>query len=189
HPHERRGLRPAARPGGPPCDSGCMGIRRRPALLVAAFDGRDAERRGHQRAPDRDRLAALRTSPQLDPPVVTRLLWLFALAFVAGGSGAQFPSGAPLRDGLPTLAPILERVTPAVVNIAVLQASPEDQNPLMRDPFYRRFFGTPSQSEPQVAAGSGVIVDAKNGYVMTNAHVVKDAREVQVTLKANPRLP
>jgi serine protease Do/serine protease DegQ len=80
-------------------------------------------------------------------------------------------------------------VTPAVVNIAVLQKSPEEQNPLMRDPFFRRFFGGPlQQQQPQIAAGSGVIVDAKNGYVMTNAHVVKDAREIQVTLKNNLRL-
>ncbi len=95
----------------------------------------------------------------------------------------------PTRDGLPTFAPILEKVTPAVVNIAVLQKSPEEQNPLMRDPFFRRFFGAPQQQQPQIAAGSGVIVDAKNGYVMTNAHVVKDAREIQVTLKNNLRLP
>jgi serine protease Do/serine protease DegQ len=100
---------------------------------------------------------------------------------------AQIP--APTRDGMPTLAPILEKVTPAVVNIAVLQRSPEEQNPLLRDPFFRRFFGGPGQAEPQIAAGSGVIVDAKNGYVMTNAHVVKDAREVLVTLKDNRRLP
>jgi serine protease Do/serine protease DegQ len=111
------------------------------------------------------------------------------LAFVADGATAQIPSGTPLRDGLPTLAPILEKVTPAVVNIAVVQRSPEEQNPLMRDPFFRRFFGGPGQAEPQIAAGSGVIVDAKNGYVMTNAHVVKDAREVLVTLKDNRRLP
>ena len=95
----------------------------------------------------------------------------------------------PTRDGLPTFAPILEKVTPAVVNIAVLQKSPEEQNPLMRDPFFRRFFGAPQQSQPQISAGSGVIVDAKNGYVITNAHVVKDAREIQVTLKNNLRLP
>ncbi|HEY7241716.1 MAG TPA: Do family serine endopeptidase [Burkholderiales bacterium] len=111
------------------------------------------------------------------------------LALVAVSASAQIPSGAPVRDGLPTLAPILERVTPAVVNIAVLQVSPEEQNPMLRDPFFRRFFGGPEQPEPQIAAGSGVIVDAKNGYVMTNAHVVKDAREVLVTLKDNRRLP
>src|ERR687888_1502142 len=110
------------------------------------------------------------------------------LAMVATAALAQ-PSGLPTREGLPTLAPILEKVTPAVVNIAVLQAAPEQENPLMRDPFFRRFFGMPQSSEPQIAAGSGVIVDAKNGYVITNAHVVKDAREIQITLKDNRRLP
>jgi len=121
--------------------------------------------------------------------MVMRHLPALAFAFVAGGAAAQIPSGTPLRDGVPTLAPILEKVTPAVVNIAVLQASPEEQNPMLRDPFFRRFFGGPAQPEPQIAAGSGVIVDASRGYVMTNAHVVKDAREVLVTLKDNRRLP
>jgi serine protease Do/serine protease DegQ len=117
--------------------------------------------------------------------VVKRFLFLSLLSATA--ATAQIP--LPTRDGVPTLAPILEKVTPAVVNIAVLQRSPEEQNPLLRDPFFRRFFGGPGQGEPQIAAGSGVIVDAKNGYVMTNAHVVKDAREVLVTLKDNRRLP
>ncbi len=109
-------------------------------------------------------------------------------ALFAASAQAQIPAVAT-RDGVPTLAPILEKVTPAVVNIAVLQRSPEEQNPLLRDPFFRRFFGVPEDNEPQIAAGSGVIVDAANGYVMTNAHVVKDAREVMVTLKDNRRLP
>ena len=121
--------------------------------------------------------------------MVKKVFCSLAIACIAGAAAAQIPSGAPLRDGVPTLAPILEKVTPAVVNIAVLQASPEEQNPMLRDPFFRRFFGMPGQSEPQIAAGSGVIVDAKNGYVLTNAHVVKDAREVLITLKDNRRLP
>src|SRR3954469_14205661 len=116
----------------------------------------------------------------------SRLLWLF---LVVSSAGLAQSAGLPTRDGFPTLAPILEKVTPAVVNIAVLQKSPEEENPLMRDPFFRRFFGMPQQSEPQIAAGSGVIVDAKNGYVITNSHVVKDAREILITLKDNRRLP
>ena len=116
--------------------------------------------------------------------MIRALLLLLAMA----GAQAQ-PAGLPTREGLPTLAPILEKVTPAVVNIAVLQRSPEEENPLLRDPFFRRFFGAPQQAEPQVAAGSGVIVDAKNGYVITNAHVVKDAREILITLRDNRRLP
>src|SRR5436305_12991295 len=116
--------------------------------------------------------------------MIRALLLLMMIA-----SAQAQPAGLPTREGLPTLAPILEKVTPAVVNIAVLQRSPEEENPLLRDPFFRRFFGAPQQAEPQVAAGSGVIVDAKNGYVITNAHVVKDAREILITLRDNRRLP
>jgi serine protease Do/serine protease DegQ len=121
--------------------------------------------------------------------MVKLLLVVAALALSVLGVQAQVPAGVPVREGLPTLAPILEKVTPAVVNIAVLQRSPEEQNPMLRDPFFRRFFGLPGEAQPQISAGSGVIVDARNGYVMTNAHVVKDAREVLVTLKDNRRLP
>jgi len=111
-----------------------------------------------------------------------------ALALLALSAHAQV-TGIPTRDGMPTLAPTLEKIMPAVVNIAVLQRSPEEQNPLLRDPFFRRFFGLPGQSQQQISAGSGVIVDAKNGYVITNAHVVNGAREIAVTLKDNRRLP
>jgi serine protease Do/serine protease DegQ len=119
--------------------------------------------------------------------VVTRV-FAAGLLLAAAAAHAQLPAVAT-RDGMPTIAPVLARVTPAVVNIAVLQRSPEDQNPLLRDPFFRRFFGLPEQSQPQISAGSGVIVDAANGYVITNHHVIKDAREVLVTLKDNRRLP
>ena len=125
----------------------------------------------------------------LDCFAVKGFAFAAVLALFTQCAPAQIPAGAPVRDGLPTLAPVLERVTPAVVNIAVLQRSPEEQNPLLRDPFFRRFFGLPGEGQPQISAGSGVIVDAANGYVMTNAHVVKDAREVLVTLKDNRRLP
>jgi len=93
------------------------------------------------------------------------------------------------RDGLPSLAPVLEPVTPAVVNISVLQRSPEEQNPLLRDPFFRRFFGLPERPQQGLSAGSGVIVDARNGYIITNHHVIKDASAIVVTLKDNRRLP
>jgi Do/DeqQ family serine protease len=120
---------------------------------------------------------------------MTRVLGFLFAVLASFAAGAQIPAVAT-RDGVPTLAPVLARVTPAVVNIAVLQRSPEDQNPMLRDPFFRRFFGLPDGPQaPQIAAGSGVIVDAKNGYVITNAHVVKDAREVAVTLKDTRRFP
>ncbi|MDX1374580.1 MAG: DegQ family serine endoprotease [Burkholderiales bacterium] len=106
-----------------------------------------------------------------------------ALAFAAQAA----PPLAALRDGVPTLAPMLAQVTPAVVNIAVIQRRPEMQNPLLRDPFFRRFFGLPDAQRPQMSAGSGVIMDAAQGYVLTNHHVIKDASEVVVTLKDNRR--
>jgi serine protease Do/serine protease DegQ len=101
------------------------------------------------------------------------------------------PAGIPpvTRDGqVPTLAPLVEQVTPAVVNIAVLSRSPED-NPMLQDPFFHRFFGLPQRSRPQISAGSGVIVDAQRGYVLTNHHVVNDAQQIAVTLKDGRQLP
>ncbi len=109
------------------------------------------------------------------------------VAFLCLDAAAQLPAVAT-RNGLPTLAPVIERAAPAVVNIAVLVRSPEEQNPLLRDPFFRRFFGLQAP-QPQLSAGSGVIVDAKNGYVITNHHVIRDASEVAVTLKDNRRFP
>jgi len=116
------------------------------------------------------------------------LLSLVALvASLAPATQAALPLVAQ-RDGMPTLAPMLAQVTPAVVNIAVIQRKPEAQNPLLRDPFFRRFFGLPDQDRPQMSAGSGVIMNAAQGYVLTNHHVIKDASEVVVTLTDNRRL-
>lgn len=96
-------------------------------------------------------------------------------------------SALPLTNGknsMPTLAPVLQDVTPAVVNISVQTRSAIEDNPLFRDPFFRRFFNVPDQAaRPQQSAGSGVIVDEGNGYVVTNYHVIKDAQQVVVTLK------
>ncbi len=85
--------------------------------------------------------------------------------------------------GLPTLAPMLAQVTPAVVNISVVTRSPMEDNPLFRDPLFRRFFNIPDQSSREQSAGSGVIVDRARGYVLTNNHVINNAQEVVVTLK------
>src|SRR3954467_2101216 len=85
--------------------------------------------------------------------------------------GAISAAAPPPQAGVPTLAPLVERVTPAVVNIAVLSRSPEQDNPMLQDPFYRRL---PERSQPQISAGSGVIVNAGLGHVLTNQHVVKD---------------
>ena len=85
--------------------------------------------------------------------------------------------------GMPTLAPMLAQVTPAVVNISVVTRSPLEDNPLFRDPLFRRFFNIPDQPRREQSAGSGVIVDRARGYVLTNNHVINNAQEVVVTLK------
>ena len=96
---------------------------------------------------------------------------------------AQAGAGPDSR-GLPTLAPLVNQVTPAVVNISVVTRAPMEDNPLFRDPFFRRFFNLPDRPQRrEQAAGSGVIVDAATGHVLTNHHVVKDAEQVIVTLK------
>ncbi|MEO8631443.1 MAG: Do family serine endopeptidase [Betaproteobacteria bacterium] len=117
--------------------------------------------------------------------LVLRLVLVLALPISYADAGIP-----PISvDGkIPSLAPLLEQITPAVVNIAVLSRSPQQDNPMMRDPFFRRFFSAPENSRPQISAGSGVIVDAKAGYVLTNHHVVKDAEQIAVTLKDGRRL-
>src|SRR3546814_17155014 len=98
-----------------------------------------------------------------------------AQAAAAPQSGTAFPA-----DQL-TLAPLVRQASPAVVNIAVLQASPHLQNPLLRDPYYRLFMGVPDEAlAPRVSAGSGFIVDASRGLVVTNHHVIANARAIAV---------
>ncbi|MCW5729648.1 MAG: DegQ family serine endoprotease [Alphaproteobacteria bacterium] len=114
--------------------------------------------------------------------------WLFltvllALSWRAGLPSALAQSPAPLGPP-PTLAPLIEAVTPAVVNIAVISRSPTADNPLLRDPFFRRFFNLPDAApRPELSAGSGVIVDARRGLILTNHHVIERASEAVVTLK------
>jgi Do/DeqQ family serine protease len=101
-------------------------------------------------------------------------------------AGAALPVAVGGQE-LPSLAPMLERVTPGVVNIASRGTVRvrSQLSPFFKDPFFRRFFNVPemeSERETQ-SLGSGVIVDAKRGYVLTNYHVVENADEVRVTLE------
>jgi Do/DeqQ family serine protease len=109
------------------------------------------------------------------------LIWMMLFATLGGPALAQAPAAS---QALPTLAPLVNEVTPAVVNISVVTRSPLEDNPLFRDPFFRRFFNLPDRPQRQEqASGSGVIVDAARGYVLTNHHVIKDAEQIVVTLK------
>jgi serine protease Do len=89
---------------------------------------------------------------------------------------------------LPTLAPLVREVTPSVVNISV-RGRVKENNPLYRDPLYREFLDVPKELEREIqAVGSGVIVDAQHGYVLTANHVVAQASTVQVMTKDGRRL-
>ena len=116
---------------------------------------------------------------------VQPLVWLMlALCVAFSPVQAALPSVTGEGDALPSLAPMLEKTSPAVVNIAIETRVRAARNPLMDDPFFRRFFNMPEQQRERrsASAGSGVIVDADNGYILTNAHVVKNADSIEVTL-------
>ena len=91
---------------------------------------------------------------------------------------------------VPSLAPMLDKITPAVVNIATEGRIELRQNPLFADPFFRRFFNIPDQpiERRTQSLGSGVIVDAKRGLVLTNNHVIANADQITVTLRDGRQL-
>lgn len=112
---------------------------------------------------------------------------MLLMCYLAVGYAA-IPTHDSSGQPLPSLAPMLKQVSPAVVNIATYSTQ-QTYNPLMNDPFFRFFFNVPGgqqfKQEPQrqqQSAGSGVIVDAKEGIVITNYHVIKGADEVHVSL-------
>ena len=115
--------------------------------------------------------------------MLRRLLFLLSLTAFSAATPAALPTEV---DGqpLPSLAPVLERVTPSVVNIYT-RTRVRVQSPLMSDPLFRRFFNIPDAPRERISQslGSGVIVDAGNGYVLTNHHVIGNADDIAVTLQ------
>ena len=109
---------------------------------------------------------------------------LIAALVVTGPARAALP-GAVDGQELPSLAPMLEQVTPTVVNIATEGRVRLRQNPLFSDPFFRRFFNMPDRpmERKTQSLGSGVIVDAERGLVLTNSHVIANAVQITVTLR------
>jgi serine protease Do/serine protease DegQ len=110
----------------------------------------------------------------------------------APGQAARGQRDAPVIERMPvqpggegtggaTIAPMLERVVPSVVAVRV-SGRVQQRNPLFEDPFFRRFFGPqgPPQERPFRSAGSGVVVDADNGYIVTNSHVVENADDIEI---------
>ena len=111
------------------------------------------------------------------------------LMVVAEAASAVLPAAVD-RQPLPSLAPVLERTTSAVVNISARSTVLARPSPLLRDPFFRYFFDAPGQLRERrsQSLGSGVVVDRQRGYVVTNHHVVENAHEITVTSRDGRRL-
>ena len=118
--------------------------------------------------------------------LVLALLLLLPL----GPAQAALPDTANGQP-LPTLAPMIEQVQPAVVNIATVGKVRVENNPLFSDPFFRRFFDLPDQPRERKtqSLGSGVIIDADQGLIVTNQHVIANAVKIMVTTSDGRQLP
>jgi serine protease Do/serine protease DegQ len=116
-------------------------------------------------------------------------LLILALSLISSSVLSVIPE---VVDGkqLPSLAPMVDQVTPAVVNIATEGKIQVRLNPLFSDPFFRRFFNMPDQpiERKTQSLGSGVIVDAERGLVLTNNHVIANAVQITVTLRDGRQL-
>ncbi|RDE19751.1 DegQ family serine endoprotease [Motiliproteus coralliicola] len=118
------------------------------------------------------------------PLILTAVM---ALGLLSAQANATLPAHDSQGQPLPTLAPLMKSVTPAVVNISTF-TNRRVSNPLLQDPFFRRFFSLPQQpQQPQrqrrsQSAGSGVIIDAEQGLVVTNHHVIANSDEIHIAL-------
>jgi Do/DeqQ family serine protease len=122
--------------------------------------------------------------PLIDPRFLSALRRCAALVTACLSGLALAQAAAP--GDLPTLAPMLETISPAVVNIAVsTKLGTRQQTP--QDELLRRFFDFegPGPEREVDGAGSGVVVDAVNGYILTNHHVIANADTITVTLLEN----
>ena len=110
--------------------------------------------------------------------------WLLVLlVLVSGGPGVAVAKSPPPGS---TIAPMLEKVLPAVVNISTRTLTKVRRHPLLDDPFFRRFFEIPEgrgRERQKQSLGSGVIVDAGKGYILTNHHVIEGGDEITATLR------
>ncbi|MGO4124397.1 trypsin-like peptidase domain-containing protein [Inquilinus sp. YAF38] len=110
--------------------------------------------------------------------ILTLLIVPAMLALAACNSGGS--AGTASRGSLPTLNPLLTEAMPAVVNVQV-KGTVRPSAEMLRDPDIRRYFGGEKEKSFR-SVGSGVIVDAAKGLVVTSAHVVENATEIGVTL-------
>lgn len=104
---------------------------------------------------------------------------------VLPGVASSHVTTATEGQSLPSLAPMVEKTRPAVVNIATTGHIDVQKHPLLNDPFFKRFFegyGDIPQRKESKSLGSGVVIDADRGYIVTNHHVVEGAQEIAITM-------
>lgn len=97
-------------------------------------------------------------------------------------AGAALPSQVPGQAATPSLAPMLEKVLPAVVSVQVEGTAVQSQRVPEE---LKKYFGDESpnqQAQPFEGLGSGVIIDAAKGYILTNNHVISQADKISVQL-------
>ena len=116
--------------------------------------------------------------------IATALIVAFAAPLAVKHTDAAQSPLLTTRNGVPSLAPLVDKVAPAVVNVGVKATVDMAENPLFNDPLFR-FFGGPRDDSPRErrSSGSGVIVDADKGYVITNHHVIDGATEISIRLR------
>lgn len=117
-----------------------------------------------------------------------RLSLVVLLLVAVSHANAVLPAFDSEGKQLPSLSPLIKEVGPSVVNISTFATRTAQRNPLLNDPFFRRFFNVPPEqqgprSRRARSAGSGVIINAENGTVVTNHHVVDGADEIHVGLQ------
>lgn len=116
---------------------------------------------------------------------LTKLLSLLSLTFLVACTPNSFAGTWPTSVGgknLPSLAPMLKKVTPSVVNITT-EGTQKINEALLNDPFFKRFIGSNIAKErPVDGTGSGIIINSKHGYILTNYHVIEEATKINVTL-------
>jgi serine protease Do/serine protease DegQ len=117
---------------------------------------------------------------------------LFATSLLSSPPGvfAQIPITVGESNGMPSLAPLLKTITPSVVSIAIRRHMTDDELAMMNDPAFRDqlIMPLPPGERSIYGAGSGVIVDADHGYIVTGSHVVEGADEIVVILNDGRRL-
>ena len=112
------------------------------------------------------------------------LLLSLLIPLLSAPAWSHVPTGEA-DNGMPTLAPVVEKTRPAVVNIATTGHIDVQKHPLLNDPFFKRFFegyGDIPQRRETKSLGSGVVIDADKGYIVTNHHVVEGAQEIAITM-------